>query len=119
MAWASIRSPLTTMGTAGGQPTVAAARILPSLSATGTVSMGESMASLGEYTRWHGAGQALAYERLCEDEKLMVVINPNGKSASFDYAGTLGQPVYTVGGTAVQENGRIIAAPVSAGIYKI
>ena len=64
-------------------------------------------------------GQALAYERLCEDEKLMVVINPNGKSASFDYAGTLGQPVYTVGGTAVQENGRIIAAPVSAGIYKI
>ena len=64
-------------------------------------------------------GQALVYERLCEDEKLLVVINPNGKAASFDYAGTMGQPVYTVGGTAVQENGRITAAPVSAGIYRI
>ena len=64
-------------------------------------------------------GQALAYERLREEEKLLVVINPNGKAASFDYVGTLGQPVYTVGGAAVQEKGHIIAAPVSAGIYRI
>ena len=64
-------------------------------------------------------GQALAYERLSEDEKLLVVINPNGKAASFDYAAVLGQPVYTVGGMALQENGRIMSAPVSAGIYRI
>ena len=42
------------MGTAGGQPTVAAASTRPSLSATGSVSIGESMASLGEHTRRPG-----------------------------------------------------------------
>ena len=64
-------------------------------------------------------GQALAYERFCGEEKLLVVVNPGRVQTSFAYDGTVGEAVYSIGGEAVQTSGTITAAPVSAGIYKI
>ena len=64
-------------------------------------------------------GEALAYERFSGDERLLIVINPSGKAAQFDYEGKLGQALYTVGDAAVQEGTGVCAAPVSAGIYRI
>jgi len=62
---------------------------------------------------------ALAYERFCEEEKLLVVVNPCRETVSFTYGEALGEAVYTVGGEASQDGGIITAAPVSAGVYKI
>lgn len=64
-------------------------------------------------------GQALAYERFCEEEKLLIVINPGDQETAFPYGKTLGEAVYTFGEAVRQEDGSIIAAPQSAGIYKI
>lgn len=63
--------------------------------------------------------EVLAYERFCEKEKLLIVINPYRESAAFTYDGELGEAVYTFGGSAAQAGKTIIAASVSAGIYKI
>ena len=62
--------------------------------------------------------QALAYERFCEGEKLLVVINPCGEATAFDYDGSLGEALYTYGDAATQKGTSICAAPVSAGIYQ-
>lgn len=61
----------------------------------------------------------LAYERFCEGERLLVVLNPYREAVSFPYDATIGEAVYAYGDTAVQEGAAITAAPVSAGIYKI
>ena len=63
--------------------------------------------------------QALAYERFCDGEKLLVVINPCAEKAAFAYDGALGEALYTFGDAAVQKGNSVCAAPVSAGIYKI
>lgn len=63
--------------------------------------------------------QALAYERICEEEKLLVVINPYREAVDFSYDGLLGEAVYAAGGEAKQSGKTITAAAVSAGIYKI
>ena len=63
--------------------------------------------------------QALAYERGCEQEQLLVVLNPYREAVTFPYAKVLGEPLYTFGGEASQENGTVSLSAVSAGIYKI
>lgn len=62
---------------------------------------------------------ALAYERFCSEETLLIVLNPYREAVSFPYERELREPVYTFGGKARQERGIITAAPVSAGVYKI
>lgn len=62
---------------------------------------------------------ALAYERICDEEKLLVVLNPYREAVSFDYEQVLGEPIYTFGDAAVQAGGVITAEPVSAGVYRI
>lgn len=64
-------------------------------------------------------GQALAYIRECEEETLLVVINPCNRPTSFAFAGKLGEAVYRVGGEATQTEDRIQAPAVSAGVYRI
>ena len=64
-------------------------------------------------------GMPLVYERLCEQEQLLIVLNPGKEAVSFPYDKTLGKAVYTFGSPALQENGTVTAAPVFAGIYKI
>lgn len=63
--------------------------------------------------------QALAYERGCAEEQLLVVLNPCREAAAFPYGKELGEAVYTFGGEAMQKDGTITAAPVSAGVYRI
>jgi maltose alpha-D-glucosyltransferase/alpha-amylase len=64
-------------------------------------------------------GMPLVYERFCEQEQLLIVLNPGKEAVSFPYDKTLGEAVYTFGSPALQENGTVTAAPISAGIYKI
>jgi len=66
-----------------------------------------------------GQKQALAYIRSCEEEKLLVVVNPFREAVTFPFGDILGEPVYTFGGEAAQENGSITAPGVSAGIYRL
>ena len=61
----------------------------------------------------------LAYERFCEEEKLLVVVNPCREAVTLAYDKALGEAVYTYGGEAKQADGVITVAPVSAGVYKI
>lgn len=61
----------------------------------------------------------LAYVRSCEDEKLLVIINPSDKEVSFECGLNVGEAVYSFGGK-VQINGKkIITLPHSAGYYKV
>lgn len=64
-------------------------------------------------------GTALAYERFCEGESLLVVVNPCSKEVSFPYEKVPGEAVYTFGGSVRQEGNTVTAAPLSAGIYKL
>ena len=64
-------------------------------------------------------GTPLVYERFCEQEHLLIVLNPGKEAVSFPCDKTLEESVYTFGGDALQENGTVTAAPVSAGIYKV
>ena len=63
--------------------------------------------------------QALAYERSCEQEQLLVVLNPYREAVTFPYAKALGEPLYTFGGEASQEGSTVSLNAVSAGIYRI
>lgn len=64
-------------------------------------------------------GKALAYERFCSDEKLLVVINSLRQETSFAYDGSLEDAIYIFGAAAKQSSGSVLIPPVSAGIYKI
>jgi len=64
-------------------------------------------------------GMPLVYERFCDQERLLIVLNPGKEAVTFSYENLLGEAVYTFGSTALQENGTVTAAPVSAGIYRI
>lgn len=61
---------------------------------------------------------ALAYERFCDEERLLVVVNPYKEAVSFTYDGKLGETVYTFGGEAKQTDAVVTAAPVSACICR-
>ena len=61
----------------------------------------------------------MVYARFCEQEQLLIVLNPGREAVSFPCGQTLGEALYTFGGTAIQDGGTVTAAPVSAGIYKI
>lgn len=64
-------------------------------------------------------GQALVYERFCQEEKLLVLINPYREAVTVSYEGAMGDGLYTFGGEAVQQNGAITIPAVSAGVYRI
>ena len=64
-------------------------------------------------------GVPLAYERECEGERLLVVINPRRQTASFPWDGALGETVFCCGAPASQSAGTVTVAPASAGIYRI
>ena len=63
--------------------------------------------------------QALAYERFCGEERLLVVLNPFREAVTFPYDKTLGEPVYRFGGEAVLSDGVLTVPAVFAGIYRI
>ena len=58
----------------------------------------------------------LAYRRTDGKESILVVINPSGKEASFEYGGKLGEVVYQNGGDLKAEAGRIVV-PAAAAVF--
>ena len=50
----------------------------------------------------------LAYRRFDGDESVLIVINPSGKEASFDYDGSLGDVLYQNGGDIAQKDGKLV-----------
>ena len=63
--------------------------------------------------------EPLVYERSCDGQRLLVILNPYEKSAAFSLDASLGQPLYTFGGEARQEGASVNVPPVFAGIYEV
>lgn len=61
----------------------------------------------------------LVFIRSHGQEKIMVIINPSDKPASFKSEYALGDAVYTLGEKAYENDGVINVPPCSAGFYKI
>ena len=60
----------------------------------------------------------LAYIRSTADEKILVIINPAAREVSFDCDIIPTETVYGFGGTASFADGKVTAAPQSAGYYR-
>lgn len=60
-----------------------------------------------------------AYLRSAGDEKVLVVLNPSAREVSFACAFAPKESLYVFGKEIVAADGRITAAPCSAGYYKI
>lgn len=56
-----------------------------------------------------------AYVRSCEEEKILVVINPSDREESFEYDVNAGQTIYMLGGEIKLETGRVVIPGGSAG----
>ena len=63
--------------------------------------------------------QALAYERFCQEERLLVVLNPYRDAVSFPCEMKLCQTVFHFGEEVSQAEGIVSVPGVSAGIYRI
>ena len=61
----------------------------------------------------------LVFVRSSREEKIMVIINPADKPASFKSKCILGDMIYTLGGKAFENGEMINVPPCSAGFYKI
>lgn len=61
----------------------------------------------------------LVFVRSSGEEKIMVIINPADKPASFESEYSLGDAVYTIGAMAYENDSVINVPPCSAGFYKI
>lgn len=61
----------------------------------------------------------LAYLRSSGEEKLLVVLNPSDREASFPFHGRLAEAVYCFGEGAVQNDTVVTAKPCSAGFYPV
>ena len=61
----------------------------------------------------------LAYVRSMEEEKIMVILNPSDKEASFSCGLTPTETVYSIGGEITAEAGEITIPANSAGYYRI
>lgn len=56
----------------------------------------------------------LAYRRTDGKDSVLVVINPSGKEAGFDYDGKLGEVIYQNGGELKAEGGKLIVPAATA-----
>ena len=61
----------------------------------------------------------LAYIRSAADEKILVVVNPAAREASFDLEVTYKETIYRFGGEVTIRDEKIIAPPQSVGFYSI
>ncbi len=60
-----------------------------------------------------------AYLRSMADEKILVLLNPSGKSASFDCTLPLSEKLHSFGGKITAENGKINVPAGSFGFYRV
>lgn len=61
----------------------------------------------------------LAYIRSCEEESLLVVINPADRDVSFECPLSIKEPIYAFGGKITAEAKTVSVPKQSAGIYRI
>lgn len=64
-------------------------------------------------------GYPLVYERISENEKLLVVINPAGKAASFEYPERLGDVMYIYGKEITQSGTHVDVPPQTATVINL
>ena len=62
-------------------------------------------------------GYPLAYERSCENERLLVVINPSSEAADFKYQKALGKLLYSYGGGASQSGETVTVSGQSFSVF--
>lgn len=60
-----------------------------------------------------------AYVRSMEEEKILVVLNPSGQEASFACDLELGEVIYSFGGEAKKEDGKVVAPACSATFIRV
>ena len=61
----------------------------------------------------------MAYLRSCQEETLLVAVNPYRQAATFRFDQVMADAVYTCGDPAEQKDGVVTVMPKSAGIYKV
>lgn len=59
------------------------------------------------------------YLRSSEEEKILVIINPSGKTASFKCGFPLGGKLYSSGGSITKEDGVVEVPAISSGFYRV
>ena len=59
----------------------------------------------------------LCYIRSDENRKILVIINPADREVTFPCNNTIGECLYSLGGTATADNGKISVPPCFAGYY--
>lgn len=64
-------------------------------------------------------GTPLVYERFCDEEALLVVVNPYREAVTFQYDRLLGETVFGIGGAAVQKAGSVTVSAKSAVVIEI
>lgn len=80
-----------------------------------------ALGNLGEISFVYAKEQTypFVYLRSSADEKILVVLNPSEREASFSYAGALGEVIYQHGGELVKEDGRIRVSERTACFVKV
>ncbi len=81
----------------------------------------KALQSMGEIELLYAEKNAypLAYLRSEGEEKILVIINPSDKEASFKSEYVPDTSIYNIGDKALKSGGKIIAAPCSAGFYLV
>ncbi|MCD7727554.1 MAG: glycosylase [Ruminococcus sp.] len=81
----------------------------------------KALQSMGEIEFLYAEKNAypLAYLRSEGEEKILVIINPSDKEASFKSEYDPITSIYNIGDKALKSGGKIIAAPCSAGFYLV
>ncbi len=81
----------------------------------------KALQSMGEIEFLYAEKDAypLVYLRSEGDEKILVIINPSDKEASFKSEYVPDTSIYNIGDKALKSGEKIIAAPCSAGFYLV
>lgn len=61
----------------------------------------------------------LAYMRSAGEEKILVIVNPAGREVSFECGYSPKEKLYSLGGEASENGGKITVPPCFAGYYKV
>ena len=79
----------------------------------------KALQSKGAVEFVYAEGYPLAYVRSCEDEKILVVINPSDKECSFELDVRVEESIYRLGKGVEVGEGKVTALPQSAEFIRI
>ena len=78
-----------------------------------------ALQSKGKMEFVYAEGYPLAYIRSCEDEKILIVLNPSDKECSFELDVEVVESIYRLGKGVTVGGGKVTALPQSAEFIKI